>query len=53
MNAAITTEVDQIEAIKRQLSEFPDMKGMELASKVSTKDPYYLVMKMQLIKFRL
>ena len=41
MNAAITTEVDQIEAIKCQLSEFPDMKGMELASKVSTKEPYY------------
>ena len=41
MNAAITTEVDQIEAIKLQLSEFPDMKGMELASKVSTKAAYY------------
>ena len=41
MNAAITTEVDQIEDIKNQLSEFPDMKGMELASKVSTKVAYY------------
>ena len=41
MNAVITTEVDNIEQLKQQLSEFPSMNGLELASKVSTKEPYY------------
>src|SRR5210317_2602802 len=39
MNAVITTEVDNIEGLKEQLSKVPDMKGLELASKVSTKKP--------------
>ena len=37
----ITTEIDEIEDLKKQLAQFPDMKGMELASKVSTKESYY------------
>jgi carbamoyl-phosphate synthase small subunit len=41
MNAVISTEVDNVEALKKQLSEQPDMKGLELASQVSTKEPYY------------
>jgi len=41
MNAVITTEVDNIDSLKKQLAEVPDMKGLELASKVSTKEPYY------------
>jgi len=41
MNAVITTEVDNLEALKKQLQEVPDMKGLELASKVSTKEPYF------------
>ncbi|TXD82331.1 glutamine-hydrolyzing carbamoyl-phosphate synthase small subunit [Subsaximicrobium wynnwilliamsii] len=41
MNAVITTEVDNLEALKKELAEFPNMDGLELASKVSTKDPYY------------
>ena len=41
MNAVISTEVDNIESLKEQLSKVPDMKGLELASKVSTKEPYY------------
>jgi len=40
MNAVITTEVDNIEGLKKQLAESPSMKGLELASKVSTKEPY-------------
>ena len=40
MNAAITTEVDKISDIKKKLSNFPSMNGLELASKVSTKEPY-------------
>lgn len=42
MNAIISTEVDQIEELKKQLSEVPSMEGLELASKVSTKEPYYV-----------
>lgn len=41
MNAVITTAVDNIEEIKKQLANVPDMNGLELASKVSTKEPYY------------
>ncbi len=41
MNAVISTEVDTIEDLKKQLSEVPDMNGLELASKVSTKEPYF------------
>ncbi len=41
MNAVISTEIDNIEALKKQLSEVPNMNGLELASKVSTKEPYY------------
>ena len=40
MNAVISTESD-LEALKERLSQIPDMKGLELASKVSTKEPYY------------
>lgn len=41
MNAVISTEVDNIEVLKAQLAEQPNMNGLELASKVSTKEPYY------------
>ncbi|GAA4236153.1 glutamine-hydrolyzing carbamoyl-phosphate synthase small subunit [Postechiella marina] len=41
MNAVISTDVDNIEGLKKQLAEVPKMEGLELASKVSTKEPYY------------
>lgn len=41
MNAVISTDVDDIYSLKKQLSEIPQMEGLELASKVSTKEPYY------------
>ncbi len=41
MNAVISTDVDNIEGLKEQLAKVPDMNGLELASKVSTKEPYY------------
>jgi carbamoyl-phosphate synthase small subunit len=41
MNAVITTEVDDIDKLKSELAEVPNMDGLELASKVSTKEPYY------------
>lgn len=40
MNAIISTETD-IDALKEKLQAVPDMKGLELASKVSTDEPYY------------
>ncbi len=39
-NAVITTEVDNIETLKAELAKMPDMIGLELASRVSTKEPY-------------
>jgi len=41
MNAVITTEIDKLEDLKKQLAAYPNMEGLELASKVSTKTPYY------------
>ena len=40
MNAAITTELDNITEIQKKLKDFPIMDGLELASNVSTKKPY-------------
>lgn len=39
MNAVISTNTD-IEALKEKLRSVPDMNGLELASRVSTKEPY-------------
>lgn len=41
MNAIISTDVDNIDGLKEKLKEVPDMNGLELASKVSTKEPYF------------
>ena len=42
MNAVITTDVDNLENLKKELSDIPSMDGLELASKVSTKAPYFV-----------
>ncbi|QDO93823.1 glutamine-hydrolyzing carbamoyl-phosphate synthase small subunit [Formosa sediminum] len=42
MNALISTDVDNIEMLKQQLKDIPDMNGLELASKVSTTEPYFV-----------
>ena len=41
MNAVISTDVDNIDELKKQLATIPNMEGLELASKVSTKEPYF------------
>ena len=41
MNALITTELEKINSLKKELKKIPSMKGMELVSKVSTKKPYF------------
>jgi carbamoyl-phosphate synthase small subunit len=42
MNAIISTDVDNIDGLKKQLLETPNMDGLELASKVSTQAPYFV-----------
>lgn len=41
MNAVICTDGTSIEELKIALANVPDMNGLELASKVSTKQPYF------------
>ena len=40
-NAVICTDETSVEELKLQLSKVPNMKGLELASKVSTVAPYF------------
>lgn len=42
MNAIISSTTDNIEDLKKRLKVVPKMEGLELASKVSTKEPYYV-----------
>lgn len=40
-NAVISTRVNEVNALKNELSRVPSMAGLELSSKVSTKEPYF------------
>jgi carbamoyl-phosphate synthase small subunit len=40
MNCIISSETTDTEELKKQLAKVPDMDGLELASKVSTKESY-------------
>lgn len=40
-NAVISTDGTSIEELKNQLTNVPNMKGLELASKVSVSQPYF------------
>lgn len=40
MNCIISSEIFDIDELKHRLAQVPDMSGLELASKVSTKEPY-------------
>ena len=42
MNCIISSEISDIKILKEQLSKVPSMDGLELASVVSTKEPYFL-----------
>ena len=42
MNCIISSEITDIEELKKKLAEVPDMDGLELASHVSTKEAYEL-----------
>jgi carbamoyl-phosphate synthase small subunit len=41
MNAIISSEITDLEALKAKLAEVPEMDGLELSSQVSTKEPYF------------
>lgn len=41
MNAIISSEITDIDQLKKMLAEVPSMDGLELSSQVSTKEPYY------------
>ena len=41
MNTIISTDGTSLEDLKTMLSKAPNMEGLELASSVSTKEPYY------------
>ena len=41
MNAVISTRINDVEELKKELKDVPSMKGLELASKVSTAKPYF------------
>jgi carbamoyl-phosphate synthase small subunit len=41
MNSVICTDGTPVEELKALLAQVPDMKGLELASKVSTKEAYF------------
>jgi len=42
MNAVISTKIQDVEALKKELASKPNMDGLELASQVSTKEPYFV-----------
>jgi carbamoyl-phosphate synthase small subunit len=42
MNAIISSEIKDIEELAARLKEVPSMDGLELASKVTTKEPYFI-----------
>ncbi len=41
MNAIISSEIFDVEELKKRLAKVPSMEGLELSSKVSTKEPYF------------
>jgi carbamoyl-phosphate synthase small subunit len=41
MNCIISSEISDIEVLKKQLAQVPSMEGLELSSKVSTKKAYF------------
>lgn len=42
MNCIISSEITDIEQLKKELGKAPDMNGLELSSNVSTKQPYFV-----------
>ncbi|MFN8322398.1 MAG: glutamine-hydrolyzing carbamoyl-phosphate synthase small subunit [Chitinophagales bacterium] len=41
MNCIISSEISDLEVLKKKLSEAPDMNGLDLAIQVTTPEPYF------------
>lgn len=41
MNAIISSEITDVDVLKKMLAEVPSMEGLELSSKVSATEPYF------------
>ncbi|MBI1306259.1 MAG: glutamine-hydrolyzing carbamoyl-phosphate synthase small subunit [Bacteroidetes bacterium] len=41
MNCIISSDISDLDELKKQLSEVPSMQGLELSSSVTTHEPYY------------
>jgi carbamoyl-phosphate synthase small subunit len=41
MNCIISSETEDVTILKSQLAKVPDMNGLDLAEKVSTREPYF------------
>ena len=41
MNCIISSEISDVEVLKKQLAKIPSMEGLELSSRVSTKKAYF------------
>ncbi|MCU0469343.1 MAG: glutamine-hydrolyzing carbamoyl-phosphate synthase small subunit [Arcicella sp.] len=42
MNCIISSEILEVEALKKELAKIPPMEGLELSSQVCTQEPYFL-----------
>ncbi len=42
MNAIISSEIQDVEVLRQRLADVPRMEGLELASAVSTREPYFV-----------
>ncbi len=41
MNCIISSEITEVDALRKQLSQIPDMNGLDLALEVTTSEPYF------------
>jgi carbamoyl-phosphate synthase small subunit len=42
MNCIISSEIDDLEVLRKRLAETPSMEGLELSSSISTLEPYFV-----------
>jgi len=42
MNAIISTDTENLDALKQKLQNVPSMEGLELSSEVTTKEPFFV-----------
>lgn len=42
MNAIISSEITDVEKLKEEVKKIPSMKGLELSSRVTTQEPYFV-----------